>query len=58
MSKRDVNPPVPWVVDGAAEKSENALTLAQALIRKLDEESKKRLEQISAEEKTAEQGAA
>lgn len=58
MSKNAVNPPVPLVADGAAEPAENALTLAQELIRKLDEESKKRLEQISAEEKSAEQGAA
>jgi len=51
MSKADVNPPVPLVVDGAAEQSEDTLTLAQAMIRKLDEESNKKLEHISAEEK-------
>ena len=52
MSNPDVNPPVPPVVDGAPEQSENTLTLAQAMIRKLDEESNQKLEQISAEEKS------
>lgn len=52
MSKADVNPPVPLVVDGAVEQSENTLTLAQAMIRKLDQESNQKLEQISAEEKS------
>jgi len=36
----------------------NALTLADELIRKLDEESNKKLENVSAEEKKAGQGAA
>ena len=38
-------------------KLKNALTLADELIRKLDEESNKKLENVSAEEKTAGQGA-
>jgi hypothetical protein len=51
VSKDDVNPFIPPVVDGSAEQPENALTLAQELIRKLDEESNKMLEHISAEQK-------
>lgn len=39
-------------------KLKNALTLADELIRKLDEESNKKLENVRAEEKTAGQGAA
>jgi len=39
-------------------KLKNALTLADELIRKLDEESNKKLGNVSAEEKTAGQGAA
>lgn len=51
MSKDDVNPSIPPVVDGSVEQPKNALTLAQELIRKLDEESNKMLEHISAEQK-------
>ena len=58
VSNADVNPPVPVITDGATEPPENALTLAQELIRKLDEESNKKLEQVSPEEKAAEPGAA
>ena len=39
-------------------KPKNALTLADKIIRKLDEESNKKLENVSAEEKAAGQGAA
>ena len=58
MSNPDVNPPVLVIKEGVTEPPENALTLAQELIRKLDEESNKKLEQVSAEEKAAEPGAA
>ena len=51
MSKDDVNSSIPPVVDGAVEESKNVLTLAQELIRKLDEESNKMLEHISAQQK-------
>jgi hypothetical protein len=40
-------------VDGAAEQPEGALTIAQQLIRKLDEESSRKMEHITAEEKAA-----
>ena len=49
-----MNPPVPVITDGASDPPENAMTLAQALIRKLDEESNKKLEQIGPEEKATE----
>lgn len=58
MSNADMNPPAPVVADGATEPPENALALAQELIRKLDEESNKKLEQVSPEEKAAEPDAA
>ena len=58
MSNADMNPPVPVITDGATELPENAMTLAQELIRKLDEESSKKLEQVSPEEKAAEPDAA
>jgi len=51
MSKDDVTPSIPPAVDGAVEPPENALMLAQELIRKLDEESNKMLEHVSAEQK-------
>ena len=37
---------------------QNTLTLAQDLIRKMDEESRRKLDQVSAEDKTQKQGAA
>jgi hypothetical protein len=58
MSKADVNPSIPLVVDGAADQAEDALTLAQQVIRKMDEESSRKMEHITAEEKAAERGAA
>jgi hypothetical protein len=39
-------------------QSEDAQTLADGLIRKLDEESKRKMEHVSAEDKNREQGAA
>ncbi len=51
MSPDDVNP-------SNADPQDKALELAQDLIRKLDEESGKKLEQVSAEEKLHDQGAA
>jgi hypothetical protein len=45
MSNADMNPPVAVITDGVTGPPENALALAQALIRKLDEESNKKLEQ-------------
>jgi hypothetical protein len=51
MSKDDLNSSIPPVGDVAVEQSENTLTLAQELIRKLDEESNKMLEHISAQQK-------
>jgi len=44
--------------ESGSTKLNNALTLADELIRKLDEESNKKLENVSAEEKTAGQGPA
>ena len=58
MSNAGMNPTVPVVTDGVTDPAENALTLAQELIRKLDEESNKKLEQISPEEKAIEPDAA
>jgi len=58
MSNADMNPPVPVITDGATDPPENAMTLAQALIRKLDEESNKKLEQIGPEEKATQPDAA
>ncbi len=37
---------------------QNTLTLAQNLIRKMDEDSRRKLDQVSAQDKTQEQGAA
>lgn len=54
MSQEDVKLPVP----PTAASEEDALTLAQDLIRKMDEESRKKLEQVTAEDKTQERGAA
>jgi hypothetical protein len=55
MSQDDVKFPIPPT---AANSQESALKLAQDLIRKLDEESSKKLEQVSAEDKLHDQGAA
>jgi len=55
MSQDDVKLPVPST---AADSENDALTLAKDLIRKLDEESRNKLAQVSAEDKTQEQGAA
>jgi hypothetical protein len=58
MSKADVNPSTPLVVDDAADQPEDALTLAQELIRKMDEESSRKMEHIPAEDKAIERGVA
>jgi hypothetical protein len=58
LSSADVNPPIPMIAERNSEPPDNALTLAQKLIRKLDEESNNKLKQVSAEEKAAEPGAA
>lgn len=50
MSQNDVKLPIPPT---AADSEDNALKLAQELIRKMDEESRKKLEQVSTEEKGA-----
>jgi hypothetical protein len=55
MPKADVNPPIPRVVDGAAE---NAQTLADKMIRKMDQQSNEKMRHVSADEKAAEGGAA
>ena len=55
MSQDDVKFPIPPT---AANSQESALKLAQDLIRKLDEESSEKLEQVSAEDKLHDQGAA
>ena len=41
-----------------SEDSRDAVRLAQDLIRKLDEDSRRKLDQVSAFEKTSERGAA
>jgi hypothetical protein len=48
----------PEAPDSPTQQGEGVLKLAQELIRKMDEESNKKLEGISAEEKAAEKGAA
>jgi len=57
MSQDDVNSPLP---SGAAESQDagDALRRAEALIRKLDEESRKKLEQVTVADKTNKSGAA
>lgn len=50
MSQNDVKLPIPPT---AVNSEDNALKLAQELIRKMDEESRKKLEQVSTEEKGA-----
>lgn len=45
-------------VDHPSVPDENSLIIAQRQIRKMDEESKKKLENVSAEEKNSHHGAA
>lgn len=55
MSQDDAKFSIPT---GAANSQENAQKLAQDLIRKMDEESSKKLDRVSAEDKLHDQGAA
>jgi hypothetical protein len=56
MSQDDVNFPI--IPTGDSQEAGDAIRLAQNLIRKMDRESMKKLEQVSADTKKSEQGVA